>query len=239
MKASEVLARTRAPDGTELTLLRHPSEYVILADGEVLMSSRLHGSEEGLALLGCQRARGLTRPHVLVGGLGMGFTLRAALDVLPRAARVLVAELAPTVVEWNRGVLGALAHHPLDDPRVRVRTTDVAGILRTSPAAFDAVLLDLDNGPVALTASSNSSLYDAGGVASIRASLRPGGLLAVWSAGDDRRFERRLRAAGFSLRREHLRSHGKRGHRHTILVAEAVSLRPTAGRRRKRSRVNR
>lgn len=220
MKPWNVLGRTRTPDGTELTLTHHTSEYVILANGQSLMSSRMHGSEEALALLGCRRARTLTRPRVLVGGLGMGFTLRAALDCLPLAARVLVAELVPAVVAWNHGPLGALAKHPLDDPRVHVEEGDVGATMRSSPGRFDAVLLDVDNGPVALTASSNAALYDCRGVAAARRSLTPGGVLAVWSARDDPQFERRLRTAGFSVQRERVRSRLSGGaSRHTILVA--------------------
>jgi spermidine synthase len=223
VKPWDVLGRTRTPDGTELTLTRHTSEYVIMANGQSLMSSRMHGSEEALATLGCRRARTMAHPQVLVGGLGMGFTLRAALDALPPAARVLVAELVPAVVEWNRGPLGALADHPLDDPRVRIEEGDVAAIMRLSPRLFDVVLLDVDNGPVALTASSNAGLYDRHGVAVAHASLRPGGVLAVWCAGDDRRFERRLRAGGFSVQRERVSSRLKKGRRHTILVAHNES----------------
>ena len=220
MKPWNVLGRARTPDGTELTLTHHTSEYLILANGQSLMSSRVHGSEAALAVLGCDRARTLTRPHVLVGGLGMGFTLRAALDCLPPAACVQVAELVPAVVEWNRGPLGALANHPLEDPRVRIDEGDVAATLRSSRGRFDAVLLDVDNGPAALTAASNARLYDDHGVAAAHASLAPGGVLAVWSARDDPRFERRLRAAGFSVRRERIRSRLSRGgSRHTILIA--------------------
>ena len=220
MKRWDVIGRTFTPDGTELTLTRHESECVIAANGQSLMSSRMHRSEEALAVLGCRHARMLPRPRVLVGGLGMGFTLRAALDVLPRSALILVAELVPAVVEWNRGPLGALAQHPLDDPRVRIEQGDIVATMRSSHCRFDVVLLDVDNGPVALTASSNAGLYDREGVAVARASLRPGGVLAVWSARDDRAFERRLRAAGFSVQRERVSGRlNKGGPRHTILVA--------------------
>lgn len=220
MKPWEVLGRATTPDGIELTLSRHTSEYVIKADGRPLMSSRMHGSEDALAVLGCHRASTLKRPRVLVGGLGMGFTLRAALEVLPAAARVVVAELVPDVVEWNRGPLGALARYPLRDARVRIEESDVADTMRSNTDYFDAVLLDVDNGPVALTASSNAGLYDRHGIAVARASLRPGGTLAVWSANDNRRYERELRAGGFSVKREHVSGHANnRGPRHTILVA--------------------
>lgn len=220
MKPWNVLGRTRLSDGTELTLTHHTSEYMILADGQNLMSSRRHGSEDALAVLGCRRAQTLPRPHVLVGGLGMGFTLRAALDHLPPAARVLVAELVPAVVEWNHGPLGALANHPLNDPRVDIEECDVAAVVRASPGRFDAVLLDVDNGPTALTVSSNASLYDDRGVAALRASLTPGGVLALWLARDEPRFERRLRTAGFSVQRERVRSRPSAGGaKHTIVVA--------------------
>jgi spermidine synthase len=220
MKPWHVIGRTRTPDGTELTLTHHTSEYVIRANGQSLMSSRMHASEDALAVLGCRRARTLPRPRVLVGGLGMGFTLRAALDVLPPSARILVAELVSAVVDWNQGPLGALAKHPLADPRVRIAEGHVATTMRSSPCRFDAVLLDVDNGPVALSASSNAGLYDREGIAVARASLRPGGVLAVWSAKDDRGFERRLRAAGFSVQWERVSGRpNKGGARHSILVA--------------------
>jgi spermidine synthase len=220
VKPWEVLGRAATPDGTELTLSRHTSEYVMKADGRPLMSSRTHGSEDALAVLGCRRASTLKRPRVLVGGLGMGFTLRAALDVLPAAARVVVAELVPAVVEWNRGPLGTLAKHPLKDPRVRIEEHDVAVTMRSNPGYFDAVLLDVDNGPVAVTASSNAALYDRHGVTIAQAALRSRGTLAVWSANDNRRYEQTLRASGFSVMREHVTGHTRnRGPRHTILIA--------------------
>jgi spermidine synthase len=149
----------------------------------------MHASEDALAVLGCERASTLKRPRVLVGGLGMGFTLRAALDILPPAGLIVVAELVPEVVEWNRGPLGLLAKHPLRDPRITIDECDVAVTMRSSPGYFDAVLLDVDNGPASLTASSNDALYDREGIATARASLRPRGTLAVWSANDNRRYE--------------------------------------------------
>jgi spermidine synthase len=215
-----VLGKARTPDGTELTLTSHASEYVITANRESLMSSRAHGSEDALATLGCRQARQMANPRVLIGGLGMGFTLRAALDVLPASARVVVAELVPAVVEWNRGALGEVAKRPLEDPRVRVEESDVAVIIRRSPAAFDAVLLDVDNGPAAMTTASNADLYSPQGLSRLRASLAPGGVLAVWSARDESRFERTLHAAGFDVKRERVNTRSnKRGARHTILVA--------------------
>jgi spermidine synthase len=220
VKPWQVLDRKLTPDGTELTLIRHPSEYLILVNGECLMSSRLHGSEKALSTLGCRHAVTLAEPVVVVGGLGMGFTLRAALDILPAGATVVLAELMPAVVEWNRGEMGALAGHPLNDPRVRVEVQDVVAVLHDNPGAFDAVLLDVDNGPAALVNASNARLYREDGIAIARTSLKPGGVLAVWSAAQDHPFARRLRAAGFTVQQQPVRGPVKRsGRRHTILLA--------------------
>ncbi len=222
MKPWELLGRTRAPDGAELALTLRSGEYVILANGKSLMSSRMHGSEEALATFACARIRGREAPRVLIGGLGMGFTLRATLDLLPRDAAVIVAELLPAVVEWNRGPLGPLAGHPLTDRRVRVEPGDVAVTLRSSVTAFDAILLDVDNGPAAFATSGNAGLYNDAGLAAARAALRDGGVLAVWSARDDRRFEQRLRYAGFRVEVERVRGRLKKGGpRHTIFVGVA------------------
>ncbi len=215
----ELLGETTAPDGTTLTLTRHSSELVILANGKPLMSSRMHGSEEALASLGCAHLRGHPGPVVLVGGLGMGFTLRATLDLLPRDAAVVVAELVPEVVDWNRGPLADLAGRPLEDPRVTVDLRDVADTLREGTGRFDAVLLDVDNGPAAFTDAGNARLYDNAGVAAARAALAPGGVLAVWSAWDDRKFEQRLRHFGFQVEVRRVRARLRQGGpRHTIFV---------------------
>ena len=220
MNPWELLGETRAPDGALLALTRRSGEYVILANGKSLMSSRQHGSEEALATIACARIRGREEPRVLVGGLGMGFTLRATLDHLPADAAVVVAELLPAVVEWNRGPLGPLAGHPLKDRRVTVEPGDVAVTLRSSAAAFDAILLDVDNGPDAFTSAGNSALYGDAGIAAARGALREGGVLAVWSARDDRRFEQRLRYAGFRVEVERVRARLKKGGpRHTIFIA--------------------
>ena len=219
MKPWELLGQTRTPDGEDMSLTRQGSEYVILASGKSLMSSRMHGSEEALARLACREVRTLEQPCVLVGGLGMGFTLRATLDLLPPDATVVVAELVPAVVEWNRGPLGPLAGHPLKDTRVHVDTGDVAATLRASKQRFDAVLLDVDNGPAAFTASHNTRLYDDNGLASARAALKAGGVLAVWSAWEDRKFEQRLRHGGFTVQVERVRGRLKKGGpRHTIFL---------------------
>jgi spermidine synthase len=202
-----------------MSLTRQGSEYVILASGKPLMSSRMHGSEEALAAFGCRNARTREAPCVLVGGLGMGFTLRATLDLLPRDATVVVAELVPAVVEWNRGPLGPLADHPLKDARVQVEIGDVAATVRANRHRFDAMLLDVDNGPAAFTASHNTRLYDDAGLAAARTALKPGGVLAVWSAWEDRRFEQRLRHGGFTVQVERVRARLKKGGpRHTIFL---------------------
>ncbi len=219
MKPWEPIAETTTPDGTSLTLTRHTDEYVILANGKSLMSSRMHGSEEAMAALACRRARTLEQPCVLVGGLGMGFTLRATLDLLPPRAVVVLAELVPAVVEWNRGPLGPLAAHPLKDKRVRIEIGDVAATMRASPGRFDAVLLDVDNGPSAFTEPGNAALYDNRGVAVARDALKSGGVLAVWSAWDNRKFEQRLRHAGFRVEVERVRGRLKKGGpRHAIFL---------------------
>jgi spermidine synthase len=220
VKPWELLGEARTPDGKLMTLTRRGNEYVIHADGKSLMSSRMHGSEEALAALAFRGFGTRSAPRVLVGGLGMGFTLRAALDLLPRDATVVVAELVPAVVEWNRGPLGALAGHPLADRRVRVEVCDVAVVLRSSRGAFDAVLLDVDNGPRAFTTRDNTGLYGDRGIAAARAALEEDGALVVWSAWDDRKFEQRLRYGGFDVEVEPVRGRLKRGGpRHVIFVA--------------------
>jgi spermidine synthase len=220
VKPFELLGQTLSPDGTVMKLIRRSDEYIILADGAILMSSRMHGSEEELATFACQRVRTLEQPSVLIGGLGMGFTLRATLDLLSPDATVVVAELVPAVVEWNRGTLGSLAGHPLKDKRVRVETGDVAVTLTSYLGQFDAVLLDVDNGPTAFTASNNAGLYDNRGIAAARAALKMEGVLAVWAAREDRRFQQRLRHGGFDVQMHRVRGRLKEGGpRHIIFLS--------------------
>lgn len=220
MKPWELLGETRTPDGSDVRLTRQDNEYVILVDGKTLMSSRRHGSEDALAALACPHLRSPEEPHVLVGGLGMGFTLRATLDLLPPDATVTVVELLPAVVEWNRGPLGALAGYPIRDQRVRIEIDDVGVALRASgPARFGGILLDVDNGPTAFTASANRGLYDNAGVSAAYAALETGGVLAVWSARDDRKFEQRLRFHGFDVQVNRVRARLKKGGpRHVIFL---------------------
>ena len=215
----ELIDEARTPEGSHITLTRRGSEYMIFADGKDLMSSRMRGSEEELARIGCEKARSVENACVLVGGLGIGFTLRATLDVMPADATVVVAELMPAVVEWNRGPLAPLASHPLSDRRTRVELGDVSVTLRRGPGRFDAILLDVDNGPVAFTQASNAGLYDNAGLSMIREALKPGGVLAVWSAWDDRKFEHRMRYQGFAVETVRVRARLRQGGpRHTIFV---------------------
>ena len=185
-----------------------------------LMNSRMHGSERALAELACERLGGNRRPRLLVGGLGMGFTLAAALQTVGPGAEVVVAELVPEVVSWNRTLIGAPAGHPLNDARSQVYVGDVADLIRREPGGFDAILMDVDNGPEAMVRRENNWLYDTEGLEATRAALRPGGVLAVWSASPDRIFTIRLRKAGFDVREHVVRPHrAGKGPRHHIWIA--------------------
>ncbi len=219
MKPWILIGQTTAPDGTPLTLKSRDGEYLLLADGRPLMTSEMHASEDALATLACRRIAGHADPHVLIGGLGMGFTLRAALDILPPTATVVVAELVPAVVAWNKGPLGPLAGHPLDDPRVRVEEVDVAVALRLNPGRFAAVLLDVDNSSDALVAAGNAWLYGDRGIDALRAALTTDGVLGVWAAHEDRKFARRLRQHGLRVDLQSVRGRVKRGPRHAVLLA--------------------
>jgi spermidine synthase len=203
-----------------LRLYQRGGEFSIRIDGREVMNSAVHGSEEALAELALARIIGRSRPRVLIGGLGLGFTTAAALRQLGAGGRVVVAELVPAVVKWNRASLGQPAGHPLQDPRVTVREGDVASLLGTEHQAYDAVLLDVDNGPEDLTRRGNHWLYTRAGLEAASKALRPGGVLAVWSAGPDRAFFQRLRRAGFEVDEVRVGSRGPRGRsRHTIWLA--------------------
>ncbi|KWV56965.1 hypothetical protein AS026_32675 [Rhizobium altiplani] len=204
----------------ELRLKQRGSEFSIMLGSNELMNSRLSGSEEALATLSRDKIAGRPRPNMLIGGLGMGFTLRAALSALPADASITVAELVPAVVQWARGPMSAVFQGCLDDPRVAIHQGDVGELIRQSRAKFDAILLDVDNGPDGLTRRSNDSLYDFAGLRSARDALRPGGVLAVWSSGPDAGFTRRLRDCGFAVEAVNTRANGKRGGaRHVIWLA--------------------
>jgi len=217
----ELLDSAQAPEsGEELRLYRRGGEFSIRVGGRELMNSRTHGSEDALAELACARIAHRPCPRVLIGGLGMGYTTAAALHRLGADGQVVVAELVTAVVAWNRGPLADLAGRPLQDARVAVREADVAQILRTEQRAYDAVLLDVDNGPAGLTRKSNDWLYARAGLEAAHAALRAAGVLAVWSASPDRAFAKRLRRAGFEVTEVGVRARGPgRGGRHIIWLA--------------------
>ena len=214
------LDSARVPGGREeLRLKRRGSEFSIMLGTNELMNSRVSGSEEALARLACAKVGGRERPALLIGGLGMGFTLRAALAELGPQGSVVVAELVPAVVAWARGPMAELFAGSLDDPRVDVREADVAALIAAGKGSYDAILLDVDNGPDGLSRSENDRLYNAAGLAAARAALKPGGVLAVWSAHPDRAFAARLRQSGFAVEEVNTRARGKRGARHVIWLA--------------------
>lgn len=223
MKRVERLDEATAPDGSVLTLYRHDGAYSIRVDGEELMSTRRHHSEDVLAELACAPVRGRADARVLIGGLGLGFTLRAALGSLGADARVVVAEIVEAVIRWNRDPRYALAADALADPRVELRHDDVARVLAADPGAFDAIMLDVDNGAAALVTRGNAGLYRAEGIRRAVAALRPGGRLAYWSAGGDEAFEGALRRAGLSVEVHRVRAHPSLKSWHTIFVARRAS----------------
>ena len=195
-----LLDTAQVPGGDgELRLMRRGAEFSIRLGHTELMNSRRSGSEEALATIVCVRIRGRARPRILIGGLGMGFTLRAALAALGSEARVIVAELVPAVVTWARGPMLEVFGDSLTDPRVSIHEADVGHLIRSGRSTFDAILLDVDNGPEGLTRKANNGLYDAEGLSAARASLRSGGVLAVWSSGPDLQFTQRLRKTGFDV----------------------------------------
>lgn len=207
-------------DGGEMQLLRRGTEFSIKLGRDQLMNSRVHGSEDALATLACAKIQGRDEARILIGGLGMGFTLRAALGALGLGARIVVAELVPAVVAWNRGPLADVLGSSVSDPRVEVCEMDVAHVIRSAQSAFDAILLDVDNGPEGLTRADNDCLYDAAGLRAAHSALRPGGILGVWSAAPDEKFARRLGAAGLNVETIRVRANGARGGaRHTIWLA--------------------
>jgi len=222
MKVGELLATAQVPGGEELRLFRRDRDYMIVLDRNELMNSRMSGSEEQLAALTCARLKNRTSPRLLIGGYGMGFTLRAALKVLPAGASVEVAELVPEIIAWARGPMTELTAGCLDDPRVTVVEGDVAAVIAAGRGSYDAILLDVDNGPDGLTRAGNDGLYSESGLAAAKAALVRGGILAVWSAGDDPAFTRRLNVNGFAANptRVRARSNGK-GAQHMIWLAES------------------
>jgi len=209
--------------GTDQTLFLYQGKddfFIKISGGHELMSTRKHGSEDALGALPCKRLKQPEKARVLIGGLGMGFSLAAALDALGSMAEVTVAELIPEVVDWNRGPLGERSGKPLDDPRTKIHVGDVAKLLRQSSACFDVIALDVDNGPEGLTKSQNDWLYSEAGITAAQHALRnSAGILAYWSAGPDQAFHDRLRRCGFMVDEVIVHAHGKKGARHTIWLA--------------------
>lgn len=217
------VASTTVPaSDTELSLLQCTDDFAIRLAGVPgdLMNSRRHQSEEALAEFGCRRLSAVDNAQILVGGLGMGFTLAAVLKTVGASAAVTVAELVPAVVEWNRGVLGRCAGRPLDDDRTRIHLGDVAQLIKQRANAFDAILLDVDNGPQPMTRSDNEWLYSPAGLQRIYERLRPEGIVAIWSAKADHAFESRLQKTGFDVQMRTVRARPGKGSRHTIFVAQ-------------------
>ena len=217
----EHIDTARVPDANvELRLMRRGAEFSMMLGQNELMNSRLSGSEEALATLACRRIEAVKRPHLLIGGLGMGFTLRAALAVLGPEARITVAELVPAVIAWAKGPMAGIFGDSLGDPRATIQSADVIEVIQAHASAFDAILLDVDNGPEGLIRKANDALYDIKGLKAIRRSLRPGGVAAVWSSGPNALFSKRLRDAGFDVNEVAVRATAKRsGARHVIWFA--------------------
>lgn len=223
MKPRELIGTAIVPGGGELRLFRHEGHHMIVLDRNELMSSRMSGSEEALAVMTCERLGDRAAPHLLIGGYGMGFTLRAALAKLNARARITLAELVPEIIEWARGPMAALTAGALDDPRVTLVAGDVAAVIGAGAQTYDAILLDVDNGPDGLVRAANDKLYSPQGLAAAQRALKPGGVLAVWSAAPDAAFTRRLRNAGFHVDEVSVRarSNGK-GPRHVIWFASTA-----------------
>jgi spermidine synthase len=218
VKKWTTLDRALTTDGKWIKLQEHDGSYAIQVDGVPLMSTRQHASEEKLAELACAHVRGIGGARVLIGGLGFGFTLRAALQAVAADATVVMAEILGAVIAWNRNPAFALAADALADPRVRVRQQDVGEVIREARGSFDSIILDVDNGPAALSAEGNGRLYEAGGLQDARAALRPAGCLACWSAAPDRAFEKRMVEAGFLVETRRARAHGSSGRWHTLYL---------------------
>lgn len=218
----ELLDSAQVPgNGGELRLSQRGDEFSIkiVGRGGELMNSRMHGSEDALAEMTCARLKGCTNPRLLIGGLGMGFTLASALKHAGEKAQIEVAELIPAVIEWNKGPLGEKAGYPINDKRVVVHEGDVARIIKSAKKTYDAILLDVDNGPEGLTHKKNNWLYSMDGLIESYEALRPQGVLAVWSAGPAQDFLQRLRKIGFKVDEKRVRAHGNKGAKHVIWFA--------------------
>jgi spermidine synthase len=223
VKKWTTLDQAPTPGGKTVSLHEHDGSYAIRVDGIPLMSTRQHASEERLAELACAHLRGIQRPRVLVGGLGFGFTLRAALGALPAGATVVVAELLGAVIAWNRNPAFPLAADCMADPRVTILQQDAGETIRQARRTFDSIILDVDNGPAALSTAGNARLYDSAGLRHARAALRPGGCLAVWSVAPDPAFAKLMTQTGFAVDLHRCRSHGSSGRWHTLFLGRSVA----------------
>lgn len=219
MKPTVLLDSAKTLDGeNEMRLYKHDGDFSIRVGNVELMNSRMHGSEDALAQIACEEIGYVPKTRILIGGLGMGFTLRAALDMLPADAKVIVAELLPAVVKWNREIFPKLAGNPLEDKRVKVHEDDVVDLIRTGRGGYNAILLDVDNGPQKLFQKDNDRLYNTKGLFDAYAALRPGGVLAVWSSGPDFFFPKRLQKVGFDVEEIKVRARaGNKGGGHHII----------------------
>ncbi len=223
----KLLDEVSFPGGGELRLYNRGEEFSIKLDKTIFMNSRLHASEDDLASIACKKLGGASKPTILIGGLGMGYSLAETLKHVGPGAKLVVAEIAPAVIEWNRGPLSHLAGHPLRDPRVTVVERDVAEAIRAKREAYSAILLDVDNIPEGHTREANNWLYSLVGLEAAFMALRPTGILGVWSARPDRRFIKRLRKTGFKVEEISARARNRhRGGHHTIWMAERPGLSP-------------
>ena len=224
MRDYELIDRAQVPGGVELQLLRKNGDFAIVFGENELMSSDIFASEQALATLTCARIATQDAPQLLIGGYGMGFTLRAALGVFPAGASITVVELVPEIIEWARGPMRALGAECLDDPRVELVKGDVAPVIRAASGSYDAILLDVDNGPDGLVRAANNQIYSAYGLRAARVALRPGGVLAIWSAAKDEGFVRRLKEAGFVVEEVSVRARANgKGAKHVIWFARDAS----------------
>lgn len=253
MKPRLKIAETRAPDGSEMVLYQHDRDFFMMLNGQDLMDSRQKESELELARLGCRHLAARKDPSVLIGGLGMGYTLRQTLDMLGPDGRVVVGELVDAVVEWNRTYLGVLNGHPIEDPRVNIESGDIVDIIARCSARFDAILIDIDNGPDAMTTADNHRLYGSAGIQACRRALVKNGCLAVWSADPSKKYEQLLVQGGFHVRRYRVpASKGSSSPRFVWVASEDQKRLPPGGgeprpserkkasiRNRRRSRKNR
>jgi len=222
MTPRELIGTAVVPGGDELRLFRRGDDYMIVLGANELMSSRMSGSEQALAVMSCERLRDGAAPHLLIGGYGMGFTLRAALALLGTDARITLAELVPDILDWARGPMASLTAGCLDDPRVHLIAGDVASVIGAAAKCYDAILLDVDNGPDGLTRAANDQIYSKHGLALARAALKPGGILSIWSAAPDALFSRRLKQSGFTVEEVSVRARGNgKGARHVIWFARS------------------